>query len=275
MTTPPQLHAAPAPHPARAARTTILVAGPQYGAAQSVGDMLARSGATCLSAESLAELARAFARSPAQAVLIDAPVLARDGAGAIAAVAANWPSARRIAIGGWPPVSPERLDFHVPAADTPATLTRAVGLVRRLATATPEAETSPGPVLVIDDMRTMRDLATCMLEQDGFVAHAVGTVEEAHAHLDRVRYAAVLTDVFMAGIGGIEGIQQLRQRAPDLAIVAMSGGLGDRMGKGSALTAAIKIGAHRAVSKPFQREDLSTALRAALADVQGKAAGAV
>lgn len=227
---------------------------------------MARTGATCLFAETIADMRRAFGRTPAHAVLIDAAVLAIEGIQGIATIAQTWPKAKRIAIGGWPPISPERFDFHIAGVDTPQAVARAAMTTSRLAD--PLGPSASGAVLVIDDMRTMRDLAAYMLEQEGFVVHAVAAVEEAFAYLDRVRFGAVLTDVFMAGIGGIEGIQQLRQRAPDLAIVAMSGGLGDRMEKGSALAAAIKIGAHRAISKPFQPADLVAAVRGALADAQ-------
>ena len=164
----------------------------------------------------------------------------------IATIAATWPHAKRIAIGGWPPVSPEKFDFHIAGADTPPLVARAAALSVRLAAPGTSGVAGAPAVLVIDDMRTMRDLATSMLELDGFAVNAVATVQEALAHLDRFGYAAVLTEVFIAGTSGIEDIRELRRRASEMAIVAISGGLDERMGEGSALAAAIRIGAHRA-----------------------------
>lgn len=269
MTSTPSHSPAPSGAPASAmpsslATLSVLILGAPFGPSQSVGDALARAGATSLFADTVASLRSAFARSPARAILMDGQTLTAD---TIAAVATAWPHARRICIGGWPPPSAEKLAFHLETFDSSPGLARAVGVIARLTAPSP---TGPSPsVLVIDDMRTMRQLAACMLEQAGYVVTAVPTMEEALAHLERVQYDAVLTDVFMAGMGGIEGIQELRRRAPGVAIAAMSGGLGERMGKGSALVAALKIGAHRAVSKPFQPGDLVAAVQGAIDDVRG------
>jgi DNA-binding NtrC family response regulator len=107
-------------------------------------------------------------------------------------------------------------------------------------------------------------LAAAALEPAGYPTFTAASIEAGLRLLERVRFAAVLTDVFMDGVGGIEGIQLFRARAPGLAMVAMSGGLDARMAKDHALTAALKIGADRVVAKPFRPETLVEAVEAAL-----------
>jgi CheY-like chemotaxis protein len=166
----------------------------------------------------------------------------------MARLAERWPNAKRIVVGAHPRPGAVKLDFHFPKPDTPADMARAVTLSLRLAHSDAEA----GAILVIDDSRSMRALAILHLERGGRPALGADGVEAALGLIETYRFSAVVMDLFMAGMGGIAGIQLLRTRAPHLAIVAMSGGLDARMGKEDALTAAVKIGADHSLSKPFQ-----------------------
>jgi len=241
----------------------FLIAGASGCPAQALGDELAKRRATCLYAETVETLHAAFPRAPAQAILLD-PGATREPA-AMANLAARWPAAKRIVVGASPPAGPVKFDFHFPQPQTPADWTRAVVLSTQLA-----RSENAGPVLVIDDSRTMRALAILALERAGRPAIGADAVEAALGLIERYRFEAVLTDLFMAGMGGIAGIQLLRARAPQLAVIAMSGGLDARMAKNDALTAAVKIGADHALSKPFQPEDLVAAIEAGILAARGR-----
>jgi CheY-like chemotaxis protein len=68
----------------------------------------------------------------------------------------------------------------------------------------------------------------------------------------------VVTDVVMPEREGIETILELRQRNPDVKIIAMSGG-----GRGSAadyLHIAAQVGAQRVLLKPFSIDELKEAI---------------
>lgn len=72
--------------------------------------------------------------------------------------------------------------------------------------------------------------------------------------------ALIITDIVMPEKEGIETIRQLRQRAPDLPIIAISGG-----GRLDYLGFAKELGATATLTKPFGAEQLLTAVTEALA----------
>lgn len=73
-------------------------------------------------------------------------------------------------------------------------------------------------------------------------------------------YDLILCDVCMPGISGLELLPQLRYERPNVAIIAMSG-VADQ----SLSDAALLYGATTFIAKPFEREVLTTAVKAALA----------
>lgn len=72
----------------------------------------------------------------------------------------------------------------------------------------------------------------------------------------------VLTDLIMPDMDGIEMIRTLRRTAPDLKIIAMSGG--GRNNAEGYLQVALQLGAARALAKPFSGEELVAVIEAAL-----------
>lgn len=73
----------------------------------------------------------------------------------------------------------------------------------------------------------------------------------------------VLTDLVMPGKEGVETIIELHRKKPELPIIAMSGG----MPRSSMyLDIAAKLGARRAIAKPFLPQDLLKAIDEVLAE---------
>ena len=70
-------------------------------------------------------------------------------------------------------------------------------------------------VLVVDDMRYVREVVTEMLERDGATVTAVGTAEEALEVLQRERPTVLLSDLSMPGKGGYWLIGQVRALPPE------------------------------------------------------------
>jgi CheY-like chemotaxis protein len=121
----------------------------------------------------------------------------------------------------------------------------------------------PTRVLVVDDNPDMRDSTRILLEKLGY---HVETAADGAAALRSQRSRGVdvvLTDIFMAGIEGMETIASFKREWPQLRIVAMSGG-GSRSKK-DYLEAAIQVGADATLQKPFTLQ----ALVAALTDGKG------
>jgi DNA-binding response OmpR family regulator len=116
-------------------------------------------------------------------------------------------------------------------------------------------------VLVIDDDSAMRSTIRRILERDG---HQVSEAENGDKGLKLFRAEGadvVVTDLIMPDKEGIETILDLREEAPDLRILAMSGG--DDLGSGR-LDDAQALGADAQLAKPFTVDDLRKTVRALL-----------
>lgn len=150
--------------------------------------------------------------------------------------------------------------------DKTGNLSTARGAGRKNAAVNPAAnlQASPG-VLVIDDDEIMRELMADWLEAAGYRVIKAADCEEAVSLVKLHQPAVVVTDMFMPGPCGVEAIAEIKQAAPGVAIVAVSGnfdaGQGCAMGKALARVRgmcgdnAIAAGANRALAKPVQRSE--------------------
>ncbi len=118
-------------------------------------------------------------------------------------------------------------------------------------------------ILVIDDDDRFRSMLEQMLTKAGY---EVATAANGHAGLQLQRAAPaalVITDLIMPEKEGMETIMELRRSFPAVRIIAISGG--GRHGTQDFLPVAAKLGAARTLAKPFTRDELLEAVRAALA----------
>jgi CheY-like chemotaxis protein len=83
----------------------------------------------------------------------------------------------------------------------------------------------PFRVLVAEDDESAREAIAVLLEQDGrfAVAGRAGNGLEALNLAKRLKPDAVVMDIEMPVLDGVEATRQLRERSPDLPIVAISG----------------------------------------------------
>jgi two-component system nitrogen regulation response regulator NtrX len=78
-------------------------------------------------------------------------------------------------------------------------------------------------VLVVDDDEAIRDALRLVLEHGGHGVHEAGTGDEAIALLDGRPVDAVLLDLNMPGMHGLEALERIREIAPDTAVIVVSG----------------------------------------------------
>ncbi len=115
-----------------------------------------------------------------------------------------------------------------------------------------------GRILVIDDDPAMRGSMRRILERDGHDVREAGDGAEG-LHLFRAEPAdVVVTDVLMPGKEGMETIVELREEAPDVRILVVSGG-GTMLGE-STLSDAQALGADASLAKPFTVDQLRSAV---------------
>jgi len=115
-----------------------------------------------------------------------------------------------------------------------------------------------GRILVIDDDPAMRGSMRRILERDGHDVREAGDGAEG-LRLFRAEPAdVVVTDVLMPGKEGMETIVELREEAPDVRILVVSGG-GTMLGE-STLSDAQALGADASLAKPFTVDQLRSAV---------------
>ncbi len=116
-------------------------------------------------------------------------------------------------------------------------------------------------ILVVDDDDLVRDITVSMLRREGHELLAVDAAHAALEVLERERPDLVLTDLVMPGRTGLELLQDIRDRDPDVPVLLMTGGSAHP----EEATEALGRGAAQIVHKPFSRADLTSAVEAALA----------
>jgi two-component system nitrogen regulation response regulator NtrX len=115
-------------------------------------------------------------------------------------------------------------------------------------------------VLVVDDEANIRRMLLALLEGEGWETAEAPNGTAALGVLDRVQPDAILLDLLMPpGPDGLATLAELKKRAPDVAVVMMSG-------KASLADAvrATRLGAFQFLEKPLTPEGVLTTLRGAL-----------
>ena len=125
-----------------------------------------------------------------------------------------------------------------------------------------ETEHPSGPrprVLVVDDDRAVRESLRRSLEFNGYEVSLAGDGAEALARISSVRPDAVVMDVMMPRLGGIEATRALRGVGNDVPILVLTArdAVGDRV-------EGLDAGADDYLTKPFALEELLARLRALL-----------
>lgn len=104
----------------------------------------------------------------------------------------------------------------------------------------------------------MLALLEVMVEMRGYTCVSVTTFEDAIKAVKRHNFAYVITDIFMEGMGGIEGIRQLKRLDPFIPVMAVSGGWDEFDGE-KTVEAARAVGADTGLAKPFNEDSFDAA----------------
>ncbi|MCA1960490.1 MAG: response regulator [Desulfomonile sp.] len=83
-------------------------------------------------------------------------------------------------------------------------------------------ESSPARVLIVDDEPTVLKLVCRMLEVEGYQCSTANSGEEAVALLQSSGFDAVITDIMMPGMSGIDLANVLRIAYPDTAVLIVT-----------------------------------------------------
>ena len=113
----------------------------------------------------------------------------------------------------------------------------------------------------------LRNLAQ-WFQQAGCTVMAARDGDEGLARFNETRPHAVVTDILMPNREGFETLMAIKARAPDVKILAISGG--GRLGSTDLLDMARKLGADAVMAKPFRANDVVGAVARLLRPVADK-----
>jgi response regulator RpfG family c-di-GMP phosphodiesterase len=114
-------------------------------------------------------------------------------------------------------------------------------------------------VLIVEDDRATRTPLAAYLERIGHEVLHAESGEEALGRLTTHRFAAMLCDIRMPGMSGIELIPKALTADPDLAIIMLTG-----VDEPASAISCLKLGAADYLIKPVDLEELRHSLQSAL-----------
>ncbi|MDX1660440.1 MAG: sigma-54 dependent transcriptional regulator [Gemmatimonadota bacterium] len=120
-------------------------------------------------------------------------------------------------------------------------------------------------VLVVDDDRAFRLSTAQLLREDGFDVDTVGSGAEAVEAIERDGFDAVMLDLRMPGMSGLEVVESIRCKGYGLPVLMVSG-----YGTVDSAVEALHLGADDFVTKPVEPEILTARLHGLLRDRPGE-----
>jgi len=114
-------------------------------------------------------------------------------------------------------------------------------------------------VLIVDDEKQIRRVLRLLLEEQGYAVTEAASGEEAVRLLEGAPADAVLLDLRLPGIDGLETMARIRKLGACPACLVMTA-----HGSIASAVAAIRQGAYDYITKPFDNDELLLTLRRAL-----------
>ncbi|TMA72715.1 MAG: sigma-54-dependent Fis family transcriptional regulator [Deltaproteobacteria bacterium] len=113
-------------------------------------------------------------------------------------------------------------------------------------------------VLIADDEESIRHVLTELLSERGYEVRAVADGDEAARELAARDYDALVTDVRMPRLNGLDLIRAAQSTSPETTIIVMSA-----YGSHDLAIEALKAGAYDYLGKPFRPDEVLLVLRKA------------
>ena len=129
-----------------------------------------------------------------------------------------------------------------------------------------DARSPSGRVLVVDDDRAVGMVLAALLTQAGYDAQHVSSGAEALAALSARRLDAIISDVRMPEMDGLELLAAVKKRTPDVPVILITA-----HGTIPLAVEAMKAGAAEFLLKPFDRDEVVYTVGKAIAGAEVKA----
>jgi two-component system response regulator AtoC len=113
-------------------------------------------------------------------------------------------------------------------------------------------------ILIADDEEPIRHVLTVLLSEHGYFVRAVKDGEEAMRELSARDYDALVTDVRMPRVDGLQLVRAAQKESPETTVIVMSA-----YGSHDLALEAMKAGAYDYLGKPFRPDEVLLVLRKA------------
>ncbi len=115
-------------------------------------------------------------------------------------------------------------------------------------------------VLIVDDEQEFRETISQRLQNRGFTVNTAANGKEALDNLEGYIYDAIVLDMLMPEMDGIETLKRIRQTHPEMQIILLTGHATVQKG-----VEAVKLGAMDFLEKPADIETLAAKIEEAKA----------
>ena len=123
-------------------------------------------------------------------------------------------------------------------------------------------------ILVIDDEQYIRAALREVLEREGFEVSVAESGKQGLEILEHDGADLVITDIIMPGIDGVATLERIKATHPGLPVIVISGGGNvspmeyepGAISTSAFLASAARAGAECTLTKPFNRQELVSAV---------------
>lgn len=114
-------------------------------------------------------------------------------------------------------------------------------------------------ILIVDDDKLVRSILTQILKGLGYKSVAVSSAEAAIGALASQSFDLALLDISLPGKSGVDLLDHVTNSHPDMAVIMVTG-----IKELATALLTIRTGAYDYVTKPFQKDELSSCIQRAL-----------
>lgn len=118
-------------------------------------------------------------------------------------------------------------------------------------------------LLIVDDDAAIRGMLYELLSEK-YNCNTASTADEAFQYLEVEHYDAILTDIAMPGLSGVELLKRVQLRDEDTPVILISG-----KGSEQDSESLLALGAFAYVTKPFGLDEIEQAVERALKNKRG------
>ena len=114
-------------------------------------------------------------------------------------------------------------------------------------------------ILIVDDEEHIRKILTIMLSKRGYQIEVAANGSQALEKMGQSAFDAVISDVRMSGMDGLELLSTIKEQNPDQIVIIITA-----FSSVDTAILAMKQGAYDYISKPFKEDEILLVLEKAL-----------